>query len=134
MTIQRSSARQKGRRLELAAARALGAKRTPLSGAAGGSDVTDGRFSIECKARSRLPALIEKAFGQAVGDIAFGDPRVPLVILKADRQEPIYCVRESVFLNLLAESESGPTGIYQLREKLRSALKLIREVEEGLSS
>jgi hypothetical protein len=126
--IKPRSAKAKGSRLERDVAKALGGKRTPLSGAVGGGDVIAEGFSIECKARAEIPALLRNAFQQADKDIVTGDTRRSLVVIKADRAEPIYCVRESTFLELL-NAKAGE-NMFGIRELFRAIQKLAVQGEE----
>jgi hypothetical protein len=92
MTAQ---ARPKGRAFEREFAATAGGKRTPLSGATGGGDVSFASGSLwadwswELKRRSKLPALIVGAMLQAAGDIALGDRRMPAVAMREDNGRTI---------------------------------------------
>lgn len=131
--IKPSSARAKGRRAEHKAAKLLGSKRTPLSGAAGGGDVVRhgiaDRFSVEVKARPSFS--VQKYLEQAMSDISGGDTRKPLAVLVPDRQRAIFCLYAEDFIDLL--SDEGPTSAYKIREIARKVETLAKEIE-GLAS
>lgn len=120
--------RNKGRRGELAVAKALGGKRTPLSGASGGGDVTVDGWSVEVKCRATLPALIRDALSQAEADIGIGDARRPLVVLKADRQEALYVLREADFLRL--QNKGNTDNGWRIRQLARQVRTLAHQISE----
>jgi hypothetical protein len=83
--------RPKGGRFEREFAHTIGgAKRTPLSGASGGGDISFeagalwGDWSWELKRRQKLPVSITDAMYQAAGDIALGDRRRPAAAMRED--------------------------------------------------
>lgn len=123
--IKHRSAKAKGTRLERRVARRMGGTRTPLSGATGGGDISGTRFSVECKARASIPALITQAFAQAERDIAVGDTRPPLVVLQADRGKPVACLYLDDLMGII--EEGGTENAWKVKEKLRSAMKLLKE-------
>lgn len=126
--VSKKGSRNKGRRAELAVARAMNGKRMPLSGAVGGGDVVAEGWSVEVKSRAEYPALIRQAFDQAESDIATGDPRRPLVVLKADRREALYVIKESDFIRLTTKDRSE--NAYAIRETARAIAKLAAEIAE----
>lgn len=95
MATRGRSAKLKGSRFERELALELGGRRTPLSGAAGGGDVSlpDGSlwhaWSWEAKRRATLPVLLTAALEQAAADIAIGDPRRPAAAFRADNGRTI---------------------------------------------
>lgn len=95
MATRGRSAKAKGTRYERELALELGGKRTPLSGASGGGDITlpaDSlwrAFSWEAKRRAALPIFLTKPLEQAAADIAIGDPRKPAVAFRADHSRTI---------------------------------------------
>jgi hypothetical protein len=123
--IKPRSAKAKGTRLEHKAAKSLGGKRTPLSGAVGGGDISGTRFSVECKARATIPALIKNAFGQAERDINVGDTRTPLVIVQEDRGKAIACVYLDDFVKLL--NDGGSENAWEVKQNLRAIAKLAKD-------
>jgi hypothetical protein len=92
-----SSAKAKGSQFERELAQLMGGKRTPLSGANGGGDLTFPSGSIwadwshEAKRRACLPILITNAMRQAELDIGIGGRRKPMVHLRPDRGRSITC-------------------------------------------
>lgn len=86
----RATAKRKGSAFERELAAILGGKRTPLSGAVGGGDITLPSDSIwrawswEAKRRARLPAFIVAALEQAEHDLAIADPRKPAAAFRED--------------------------------------------------
>jgi hypothetical protein len=94
--VKPSSAKAKGTRLEHHVASVTGGKRTPLSGSAGGGDITHPTGTIwhdwswECKQRKTLPALITGAMAQAQFDIPLGDRRKPAVVIREDRGRALF--------------------------------------------
>jgi hypothetical protein len=85
-----NASKRKGSGFERELASILGGKRTPLSGAVGGGDITLPSDSIwrawswEAKRRARLPAFIVAALSQAENDLAIGDPRHPAAAFRED--------------------------------------------------
>jgi hypothetical protein len=85
-----SAAKVKGSAFERELALMLGGKRTPLSGASGGGDISlpsDSPWrwwSWEAKRRANLPAFIVAALMQAETDVAIGDPRKPAAAFRED--------------------------------------------------
>jgi hypothetical protein len=126
--IKPSSARQKGRRAEHKAAKLLGSKRQPLSGAAGGGDVARhglaDRFSVEVKARPSFS--VQKYLEQALSDISEGDTRKPLAVLVPDRQRSIFCLYAEDFIDLL--QNEGPDSAFKIRELARKLETLAKEI------
>lgn len=122
--------KKKGSRAERQVARALNGQRMALSGAVGGGDVVAEGWCIEVKARARF-AFLESCFAQAESDLAVGDIRRPLVVLKPDRAEAVYCLKESDFLALLRDR--GPDNAFKVRETLRSIARLAKQAE-GLAT
>lgn len=87
----------KGSAFEREIAASIGAKRMPLSGAVGGGDIRPepdsiwAAWSFECKRRAKLPVLITDALAQAQADIAIGDPRSALMLMREDGGRTIAC-------------------------------------------
>lgn len=110
------SARAKGRKLERDAAAVFGGKRTPLSGAAGGNDVTlptasiFGELAIETKARKRMSwTVIDQAFDQARA-ASKGGNKIPAVVTKEDGGKPMIHLDLAEFVQwstALAEMGNG---------------------------
>ena len=131
-----AASKRKGSRVEREVAAVLGGKRTPLSGATGGGDVTLppgsiwNDWSIEVKARKALPKLVTDAMAQARMDIALADPRKPMVVLKADRGQMLAVVdlRDlAMWAEALAEVGHG----FRLREyagQLEAVARGIRSI------
>jgi hypothetical protein len=120
-----SSRGAKGRRVERQVAAMVGGKRTPLSGGAGGNDITTGADSlfdgwgIEVKARANLPVLISAAMRQAEVALPLGSPRRPAVVVKADGEPPLFVARlEDVAIWAAALNETGRGS--KLRELARN--------------
>jgi len=126
--VRRISTKAKGARLERKVARMLNGKRMPLSGAVGGGDVVAEGFSVECKKRKALPALIVRAFAQAEADIAIGDNRKPLVVIEQDRGRPIACLYlEDLVAKLASE---GPENASKVRDVFRAIERLAKQGRE----
>jgi len=89
------SSKLKGSTFERELALALGGKRTPLSGASGGGDITlqpDNvwhAWSWEAKRRATLPKMITDALAQAEHDVAIGDQRRPALAMREDHGRTI---------------------------------------------
>jgi hypothetical protein len=122
---RKSSNKAKGNRFERKVAGLLGGKRMALSGAAGGGDVVAEGWSIECKKRKTLPALLLKAFGQAERDIAIGDPRRPLVVIEQDRGRAIACLYLDDLVSKLYDE--GPERSFKVREIFRAIEGMAKE-------
>lgn len=127
--IKPSSARAKGRRAEHKAAKLLGSKRNPGSGAWGGGDVARsglaGRFSVEVKARPSFS--VQKFIEQAESDISDGDTRKPLAVLCPDGGRPLVVLYADDYIESL--QNEGPESAYKIREvalRLESFAKEIR--------
>lgn len=130
----RRSAREKGRRAERRVAAALGGKRTPLSGAAGGSDVTLppgaiwADWQVEVKARARVSwTTVREALDQAE-HAAQGTRRRPLAVVVPDRERPVACMRLDdliVWAEALAEIGRG----WEVRRCLQQARRALDEAE-----
>lgn len=91
--------RRKGRRAEYRIAAALGGKRTPLSGAVGGGDITLpagniwADWQVEVKARARPSwSDVQRALAQAEV-AAQGTRRRPLAVVVPDRSPAVVCAR-----------------------------------------
>lgn len=132
-----SLARAKGRAGEREAARILGGKRAPLSGAIDGTgDVLPGSlfadsFIVEVKRRARLPHLLTAALAQAEAGKGktVGDNRRPLVMYREDHGRWMISLWADDFVEFctgLAEIGSG----YKARTLARQLRVLAREIEE----
>lgn len=128
------SAKAKGSRFERELALALGGKRTPLSGGAGGGDVTlptDSKWrawSWEAKRRAKLPVLISGAFDQAEADLAVGDYRRPAVALREDHGRTVvafYLEDLIAWVDALEEVGNAPK-LRRLAQQAEAALTEIR--------
>lgn len=89
------NSKRKGSAFERELALELGGKRTPLSGSAGGGDITLPAESVwiawawEAKRRAELPRFLTGVLEQAASDIAIGDPRKPAAAFRADHGRTI---------------------------------------------
>lgn len=128
--------RAKGGRVEREIASLLGGKRTPLSGGAGGNDITFPAGSIwdvwgvEVKARANLPALLSAAMRQAEVALPLGSPRNPAVVLRADGERPLFVARlEDVktWAEALAETGRG-SKVRELARQLQAIATELRSV------
>lgn len=126
--IKRQSAKRKGWALETKVAKMLDGKRMPGSGAMGGGDVVATGFSIECKKRKSLPALLIGAFSQAERDIVLGDNRKPLVVIEQDRGRPIACLYLEDLITKL--SDQGPENAHTIRQISKTIKRLAQEIED----
>jgi hypothetical protein len=126
----------KGRRAEREVAAIVGGKRTPLSGGAGGNDITtrdDSLFNvwgIEVKARANLPALLSAAMRQAEVALPLGSPRRPAVVLKADGERPLFVARledVKVWIEALAETGRG-SKVRELARQLQAIATELRGI------
>ena len=134
--VSGAASKRKGSRVEREVAAVLGGKRTPLSGATGGGDVTLppdsiwNSWSIEVKARKGLPKMVTDAMAQAQADIALADPRKPMVVLREDRGRMLAVVdlRDlAIWAEALAEVGHG----FRLREmaaQLEAIARAIRSI------
>jgi hypothetical protein len=88
--------RAKGRAFEREVALLFGGKRTPLSGAAGGNDITfepDGIWAdwgMEAKRRARLPVLVTAALDQAEAALPLGTRKRPAVVMREDSGRMVF--------------------------------------------
>jgi hypothetical protein len=114
----------------------VGGKRTPLSGGAGGNDITtrdDSLFNvwgIEVKARANLPALLSAAMRQAEVALPLGSPRRPAVVLKADGERPLFVARledVKVWIEALAETGRG-SKVRELARQLQAIATELRGI------
>lgn len=85
----------KGRRYEHEVARLFGGKRTPLSGGAGGNDITFDAsiwddWGIEAKRRARLPVMVTSALEQAKCALPLGSRKRPAVVMREDNGQSIF--------------------------------------------
>ena len=85
----------KGRLYEYEVARQFGGKRTPLSGGAGGNDITFkdsiwDDWGIEAKRRARLPVMVTAALEQAKGALPLGSRKRPAVVMREDHGQSIF--------------------------------------------
>jgi hypothetical protein len=115
----------------------LGGKRTPLSGAVGGGDISlpdDSIFadwSWEAKRRQRLPSLLMDALAQASADIGIGDPRRPAVVMREDRGPAIFICRLDDFVAwALALAEMGNGA--RVRELIRQMRRDLDTLERSV--
>jgi len=129
--------RPKGSAYEREVALAIGGRRTPLSGAVGGGDISLPEGSIfadwswEAKRRSRLPALVMDALAQAESDIAIGDPRRPAVVMREDRGRSIFVCHLDDFVTwaeALAEIGNGA----KVRELVRQMRRDLEQLERSV--
>jgi hypothetical protein len=126
----------KGSRFEREIARTLRAKRTPLSGASGGGDVsfpTDSiwaDWSMELKRRAKLPAFVTAALRQAAGDIRIGDRRKPAVVMREDGGPAIFvCYLDDLRPWVEALAEVGRAGrVHDLGRQLEAIAHELRSV------
>ena len=87
--------RPKGAAFEREFARAVGGKRTPLSGGAGGNDITFAPGSLwdawgwEAKRRASLPVFVVKALVQAEAALPIGSRRRPAMAMREDNGRTI---------------------------------------------
>ena len=128
--------RAKGGRVERQVAAIVGGKRTPLSGGAGGNDITthdDSLFNvwgIEVKARANLPALIVNAMHQAEVALPIGSPRKPAVVLKGDNAPALFVARledVKVWVEALADTGQG-SKVRELARQLQSIATELRSI------
>lgn len=135
--VSHKGRRTKGARVERQIAAMLGGKRTPLSGGAGGNDLTfqpgnliGDTFGIEVKARANLPVLISAAMRQAEVALPLGSPRRPAVVLKADGEPPLFVARledVKVWCEALAETGRG-SKVRELARQLQSIATELRSI------
>lgn len=134
--IRPASAKAKGSRLERRVASALGGKRTPLSGGAGGNDVTIpagsiwNDWGIECKARGRLSwTVVWQALEQA--RVAKKMNQHPAAVVKEDRGPAMFvCYLDDLkqWAEALADTGSGYTArpfIRGIRQNLDALEKIV---------
>lgn len=125
-----ASAKAKGRKLERDAAAVLGGKRTPLSGATGGNDVTlpsasiFGELAIETKARKRMSwTVIDQAMSQA-RSASRGGNKIPAVVTKEDGGKPM------IHLDL-AEFVQWATALSEMGNGY-AAKRLLTQIRRGI--
>ncbi len=112
----RSKSRPKGRAFEREVASMFGGKRTPLSGAVGGNDITFDNviwndWGFEAKRRARLPALVTQALKQADMALGIGSIKRPCVVMREDTGDAIFIAWADdvrTWCEALAESGQGP--------------------------
>lgn len=121
------SNKARGSRFERRVASRLGGTRMVLSGAVGGGDIVLPGWSVECKKRIKLPALIKNAMSQAEQDISIGDSRRPLVVIGEDRTEPYAVLYLKDLVRIL--EESGPENSAKIRDAARKAKGFLTEIE-----
>jgi hypothetical protein len=94
--------------LERTVARKIGGVRNIEKGVKQ-QDVEHPLFSIECKLRASLPALLMQAFGQARGNAK--DGQIPLVVLKQARSKgEVVCLDLDAFIALIALQDAIEEG------------------------
>lgn len=90
------SSKRKGSNYEREVARTIGAKRTPLSGADGGNDLTFEQdhiwadWGVELKRRKMLPASILSWLAQAEYALPIGSQKQPAVVMRQDHGRSIF--------------------------------------------
>lgn len=135
MATRGRSAKAKGSAFERELARELGGKRTPLSGAGGGGDVTLpvdsvwSQWSWEAKRRAELPVFLTKPLQQAASDLAIGDPRRPAVAFREDNGRTIvafYLDDLRPWVEAIAELGAGAKIRTLARDLERLALEIRR--------
>ena len=132
-----NTSKAKGSRFEREVARSLGAKRTPLSGATGGGDITMptgsiwADWSMELKRRARLPAFVTAALRQAATDNRIGDRRKPAVVMREDHGPAIFvCYLEDLRPWVEALAEVGRAGrVHDLGRQLEAIAHELRSVK-----
>lgn len=136
LRVSHRGRRAKGGRVEREVAAIVGGKRTPLSGGAGGNDITtrdDSLFNvwgIEVKARANLPVLISAAMRQAEVALPIGSPRRPAVVLKADGEPHLFVARledVKVWVEALAEVGRG-SKVRDLARQLQGIATELRSI------
>jgi hypothetical protein len=136
--VSHAGSKAKGSRLERATAAALGGKRTPLSGGAGGNDITLPSdsiwldWAIECKARGKLPVLVTSALAQATQAVmAIGSRKRPAAVLREDGGRILWvCELDHLveWASALAEMGQGQamkSRIRQIRRELEDLEKML---------
>lgn len=63
-------------------------------------DVISDSFAVECKARDSIPQWLEEPWEQII-ERAEDNDKHPLLAIKANYTEPMYCIPESVLKELL---------------------------------
>jgi hypothetical protein len=115
-----------------------GAKRTPLSGGAGGNDISFepdslwSAFGWECKRPARMPVFVTKALDQAQAALPIGSVRCPAVAMREDHGRTVVCwywddIR--TFVEALAEAprqQELKATIRQMRKQLDEMERLLR--------
>jgi hypothetical protein len=131
------SAKLKGSSFEREIALELGGKRTPLSGASGGGDITlppDSpwhAFSWEAKRRERLPVLLTGALAQAELDIAIGDPRRPAAAFREDHGRTIVAFYLDD-IRRMVEALTDVGGGSRIRELARELERVAQELRSAV--
>ncbi len=132
-----AASKRKGSQFEREIARQFGGKRTPLSGAAGGNDITfaDGIWNdwgMELKRVAKLPASLvgkDGALTQAEGALPLGSPKKPCALMREDGGRSLFiCYAEDMRQWCEALAESGQ------RMKLRSFARELRAIAQGLET
>lgn len=132
-----SASKAKGTRYERELALELGGKRTPLSGAGGGGDITlpsDSiwrAFSWEAKRRAALPVFLTKPLEQAASDVAIGDPRKPAVAFRGDHGRTIVAFYLDD-LKPLVEALTEVGGGARIRVVARDLERLAEELRKAV--
>lgn len=131
------NAKRKGSAFEREVSRSLGGKRTPLSGADGGGDVSLPTGSIwadwswELKRRAKLPVFVVEALRQAATDIRIGDRRKPAVVMREDHAPAIFvCYLDDLVPWVEAIAEVGRAGrVRDLGRQLEAIAHELRGVK-----
>ena len=63
-------------------------------------DVLSGRFGVECKSRKNIPNWLEEPWEQIIEKSDEYD-KEPMLCIKANYVEPMYCITESTLRKLL---------------------------------
>lgn len=129
--------RPKGSKFEREVARRLGpgARRTPLSGSAGGNDITldpdhvMADWGLELKRRKTLPVSVMSWLAQAEYALPVGSGRRPAVVMRQDHARAIFCCYfEDLLTWAQALSEMG--GGARVRALSRQLRSIATELEK----
>lgn len=131
-----STSKRKGTEGEREVAALLGAKRTPLSGAGGGNDLTLvpppwDVWGIEVKRRREPVMFLMHALDQAEAALGIGSQRRPAVLHRGDRSPWLFTARlEDVrtWVEALAEMGNGA----KVRSHVRELERCLRALKEAV--
>lgn len=127
----------RGSAFERECAAIFGLKRTPLSGASGGGDLTApagslwGDFSWECKRMKKLPVKFANAIRQAELDVGIGGTRIPAVLTREDHGT-VYMIVPAEKLRAWVEAVAEVGGGAHIKALLRDLDRIARELKEAV--